>query len=460
MENKTIGIKVSIISQNTLSGGISAQQPPQHQTIETKTIHGYYLSPECGANFFRCSELMVVSSTLNQTATQHIALIPLANGILLLDLNYNGSSLLFNSHQVIPIEIGCSPTAVVQILNGIYAVCMNSKAAHLSAVQLYLNKTVLSSTFISSAIVHMDFSRISPDLSTVTNFVHVNLDNDPTSQFVYFSVAGSLYALVPPSYLSRDIGQLGHCADADEIVYGGGHTLIAYCKNSSAVNFDINVEDWINQTSYAETGKPYTCPNQNVRLSVFSGASYIQYGLWSENTLENFNIPGLKFVSGVCFGTQNTTFFAYNDREHGVYVLEPAAVTSSLHRLSQSDSSVYDPVMVLENRYLIFQEKEFGDSTIMVVDSQKNFSTLIQGQHTRADLVTLVQGIDLKCATEHIPDTDNVVNDNQIPKATTETSSYTTLIILSTTLLPAAVVLVLVVTLLFAIFHFYKKWKR
>ena len=455
VENTTIGIKVSIISQNAISGGFTARQPPQYQTIETKTINGYYLSPECGTNFFRCSDLMVVSSTLNQTATRHIVLVPLANGILLLDLNYNGSSLLFNSHHVIPVEIGCSPTAVMRILNGIYAVCMNSKAGHLSAVQIYLNETVLANTFISSAVARMDFSGQGADLSSVTNFVHINLDDDVTSQFVYFSVAGSLYALVPPSYLSHDVGQLAHCAHADELVYAGGHTLIAYCQNSSVVNFDINFEDWINQTSYTETGKPYTCPNHNVHLSVFSRVSYIQYGLWSENALENFNIPGLEFASGVCFGTQNKTFFAYNDREDGVYVLEPA--TSGLHHLSRSENSVYEPVIVLENRYVILQEKEFGDSTIIVVDSQRNFSTLIESLHTRADLLTLVQGIDLKCATERIPDIDiEVVTDNQIPTKTADKSSYTTLIIILTTALPTVF---LVVALMCAILY-YKRQKQ
>ena len=446
VENKTDGINVFIFSQNGVPGKVTAQQP-QNQRIKTKTVYGHFLSPECGADFFRCRKLMVVSSSLNQIATQHIVFVPLANGILLLELKFNGTNLHFSRHYILPITISCSPTTVVQILHGIYVICMNTKSGYLSAHEIYLNKTVMVNTYISVPLVHMDFSRLGIDLSTVTNFVYVSLDANAGSQFIYFAVAGSLYALVPPMYLLRYVNNLANCVCAEKLVYAGRKTLIAYCHNSSAVNFDIELEDWINQTSYNERGKPYVCPNQNIRLAVFSRASYIQYGLWNQNTLENINIPGLEFDSGVCFGTQDKMFFAYNSREDGVYVLELA--TASLHHISPSDNAVYEPVMVFKNRYLVVQERCLGDSSIVVVDSQNNFSMLIEGQHAKADFVTLLEDIDLKCASESIPGTRVNINDNEIPTDMAERPPNTALIVSTTTILSALIIIALLCVAIF-----------
>lgn len=446
VENKTDGINILIFSQNVIPGRATAQQP-QNQKIETKTIYGHFLSQECGPDFFRCRKLLVVSSSLNQIATQHIVFVPLTNGILLLELGFNGTNLHFSRHFILAMEISCSPTTVVQILRGIYFVCINTRSGYLSAHEIYLNKTVIVNTYISPPLVHIDFSRLGIDLSTVTNFVHVNLDANTSSQFIYFAVAGSLYALVPPVYLARYVGNLAYCVDAEKLVYAGRKTLVAYCHNSSVVNFDIELEDWINQTSYDERGKPYVCPNQNVRLAVFSRASYIQYGLWSQNTLENINIPELEFDSGICFGTQEKTFFAYNSREGGVYVLELA--TASLRHITLSDDSAYEPVMVFRDHYLMIQERYLGDSSILVVDSQKNFSVLIEGQHARADFLTIIEDIDLKCASETIP---GIHVNNEISTDMPERPN-TALIASTTTILSALIIIALLCAIFIYQYH-------
>ena len=443
VENKTDGINILIFSQNVIPGRVTAQQP--HQKIETKTIHGHFLSQECGPDFFRCRKLLVVSSSLNQIATQHIVFVPLTNGILLLELNFNGTNLHFSRHYNLPMEISCSPTTVVQILRGIYFVCINTKSGYLSAHVIYLNKTVIVNTYISPPLVHIDFSRLGIDLSTVTNFVHVNLDANTSSQFIYFAVAGSLYALVPPVYLARYVGNLANCVHAEKLVYAGRKTLVAYCHNSSVVNFDIELENWINQTSYDERGKPYVCPNQNVRLAVFSRASYIQYGLWSQNTLENINIPELEFESGICFGTQDKTFFSYTSREGGVYVLELA--TASLRHITPSDNSAYDPVIVFKDRYLMIQERYLGDSSIMVVDSQRNFSMLIEGQHARGDFVTIIEDIDLKCASESITDVN--IHNNEIPTDMPERPNTALIASTATIILSALIIIALLCVAIF-----------
>ena len=168
------------------------------------------------------------------------------------------------------------------------------------------------------------------------------------------------------------------------IAAAAGQTMIANCEQG-AIYFDLTYGQWINQTTYAEYGRPFICPNPDVRLAVFPD-SYVQYGLWSRDTRENINVSGLEFDSGVCFGTQNRTLFAYIDRDDGVYILDP--LTSNFTQLSSKGclNGRCDPLLIFDNKYIVLRER--NDSTIIVVDSK--LSHIIEATDLSADLVAMI----------------------------------------------------------------------
>ena len=378
-ENKSAGLQVSIFTKDGGDGS--------HQTLTTELISGRFLSSECGPKNFRCQNLLVISSQLNATTTQYIVFIPLVDGLLLLDLRYNGTQQLsFSSYHIINIQnIGCSPTSSFKILRSTYTVCLGVRTQYLTVLMVLLNTTSLRESRISGPLIRFHGLEDPP---RVSNFLYVPLQRLGVYQ-IYFSTAQYLYALDPRSYLSREIGELASCNSVTWLAYAGDETLIAYCSDNSAIYFDINSEEAGNPIPYSQMGQRFICPNPDIRLAVYP-ASYIQYGLWSRDTRDNINIPGLEFDSGVCFGTQNRTLFAYIDREDGVYVLE--LPTFSLTQLSSQGclNGQCDPLFLFENRYIVVRERDHNDATAIVVDSTKNFSKIVTARHTRADLLTVL----------------------------------------------------------------------
>ena len=371
-----------------------------YQMHTTQLISYRFLSSECGVNNFRCQNLLVISSELSPTTTQYIVFVPLIDGLLLLDLRYNGVQLALSDYHIIDIQnLGCSPISSFQILRSAYTVCLGLRTRYLTILEVVLNTTSLSNTHITGPLIRFHGLEDPP---RVTNFEYLPLPQY-SLYHVYFSTSRYLYALDPRSYISLDIGELANCDSVASLAYAKDEILIAYCNDNSAVYFDLALQDWRNQTAYSERGQPFICPNPDIHLAVYP-TSYIQYGLWSQNTLENFNIPGLEFDSGICFGTQNKTFFAYNDREDGVYVLEPA----TFHQIQLSSEGCLnqcDPLLVFDNRYLVLREHYQNDAAAIVMDSKKNFSRIITAQHTRADLLTLLvaTGSRISCSIATTP---------------------------------------------------------
>ena len=378
-ENKSAGVQVSIFTKD--GGGGS------HQTLTTELISDRFLSSECGPKNLRCQDLLVISSQLNATTTQYILFIPLVDGLLLLDLRYNGTQRLsFSSYHIINIQnIGCSPTSSFNVLRSTYTVCLGIRTQYLTVLKVLVNTTSIRESRISGPLIRFHGLEDPP---RVSNFLYVPLQR-LSIYHIYFATARYLYALDPRSYLAREIGELASCNSVTLLANAGDETLIAYCSDDSAIYFDINSEEAGDPVPYSQRGQPFICPNPDVRLAVYP-ASYIQYGLRSRDTRDNINIPGLEFDSGVCFGTQNTTLFAYVDREDGVYVLE--LPTFSLKQLSSQDclNGQCDPLSLFDNRYIVVRERDHNDATAIVVDSKNNFSKIITAQHTRADLLTVL----------------------------------------------------------------------
>ena len=387
----------------------------------SKTIDNRYLSAQCGEHYSRCEDLLVMTRRLNETVTLHTVPVPVVDGILLVNLKHTGTRLSYSSDHIIDIPYACSPTTFVEMLGYIYTVCLNLESLYVTVLEIHLNATALENSWVSPSLIRFYELDDPPRLS---DFEYVYLSKAPESQLIVFSTASYVYAFVPLSFQYFDVGDLGNCDAAERLEYGGDGTLLAYCKDNSVVYFDLSSEDWINQTVYEDDGLPFVCPNPDIHLAVYP-YSYIQYGVWSQNSKQNFNIPGMKFSSGVCFGPKNNTLFAYVDKESGVYVLD--ADTSTLHELtSKACWNSCEPLMVFDERYVVIHEiQSSGDTNILVIDSQEDFSKIIEGQHTQADLLTLINDVDLVCDTQRIPDVVITKKENSKPGSSTKSRNIT-----------------------------------
>ena len=373
MENKTEGIVVSVLNKH--SKGVLEYQ-----------VRGRYLSSQCGDHYFRCQDLLVVHSKSND---QHIVFVPLIDGVLLLRFSYNGT---YIDNHTIEMDIGCSPTAIFEILESIFVVCLNQETRYLATVKISPNYSSIKDSLVGN-LQSLNFNGLT-DPPHLSNFKYVNSYNSDiqNSQWILYASSNYVYTYLP---LSNEMGPsniLGNCSIPESLVYVPDDILLVYCHDDSAVYFNLAYENAINQTQYSEHGQPFVCPNPDMLVSVFASASYIQYSLWSDHSRENFNINEMKFDSGVCFGSKTHTLFAYNDKESGVYILDTATSDSNLVQLSSKPclNSQCEPLIVFKNRYVVIRERENFDSNVIVVDSQQNYQAIITAEHVKADLLTLL----------------------------------------------------------------------
>ena len=362
------------------------------QLVNPLAILDHYLSSECGPLNRRCQELFV--SSVNES--QFIVFIPLDDGILLVDVRRNnGTQLAISGHHIIDVAAaGCSPVASFLVLNAdIFCVCVDQAKRYVTVLQIYLDHSALQLTGVNGPLIDFRALEEPPRLS---DFEFISLG--PTSfssQRIFFSTGGLLYALVPESYLHYFMGELS-CSAAQSLVSVGDDTLIAYC-NESAVYFDIVGEVQLNSSVYSDPmgGQPLVCSDRDVHMVVRQTGSghYCEYGRWSVNSRRNVNLQGSSFQSGVCFGVGDASLLAYVDKAEGVFVQELFTDDSSLHQLSSSPCppTECEPLRVFQERYIVIRGYQGNDPFTHVVDA-RNLSSppLIAAEHASADLLAVL----------------------------------------------------------------------
>ena len=409
--NTSLGVKVTVLSK--------IRRRQQH----ILTFENHSLSSGCGPHFWRCQNVLVKRYPILH---QYVVFVPLENAIGILDFRYREDELLLHAYYVTPLsltEVSCNPVGVFDILRSTYAVCLRS--SDLVVYEIILNQTQIKNT-LRHRLTAVCLP-VSPNL--LSNIISISLGDSFDQKHLFFTVGIDVYKITPHQYLIQMVGTL---KDSGTIsvpctIAAAGRTMIANCE-WGAIYFDLTYEQWINRTTYAEHGRPFICPNPDVRLAVFP-ASYIQYGLWSQDTRENINIPGLEFDSGMCFGTQNRTLFAYIDREDGVYVLDPPTSNSTQLSSKECLNDHCDPLLIFDNKYTVLRERY--NSTIIVVDSK--LSRIIEATDLSADLVAMIPYLEVTIlstsTTEGTASTSTITIGGRNSSTTGGTASTTTITI-------------------------------
>ena len=389
--NSSKGVEIRLYDQET--------NEAQHLSgYEQKKLDSRHLSPECGDRFRRCSELTVVpaadpaATTASPAASgvgqeTFVAILPLdrAVGILKFTVGHLSGGI---THFIDLTSRNCSPSAVIQIEASYYVVCLNSELGTGTVLKLNLD----TENIAKSRIPKLDYPHLQ-QLRNVTNFLHVDLPLN-TGHYIYFATGYRLLYIRPFDLI---VGELDIVLQNDknrcfakELGYTVDWEMIVYCSDNQAMYVDIKQEYIWHTVEYAEDGRPYICPDHDVYLGVNSEAGYIKYGNRTTLEVKNFEAPMDIYDNGVCLGFKDATLFAFTDRERGTRLLTayPSGYIRSLSNATCIDPC--QPLVVLEDRYLVLREKTRGDWGISVFDSHNNFSLVLEAYHSPADLMAAI----------------------------------------------------------------------
>ena len=339
---------------------------------------------ECGENFLRCKDLLVVSNKLDKNVTQFVAAIPVTRAVLLLDIHDNGSALLLHSSFIVNQTIeDCNPTAIFKITRSIYTMCFNERTSFLTVIELRIRGSIQLAFFARPTLRGGSFDYA----DQVSNFLSVNCTDE---RYVIFASGTTLTAYAPTNSVMNPTYIPIQCPP-QRIEHASG-AVFAYCSDRS-LSIDI-ISQKTNTTFYNESGYPFVCPDYpHIKLSAFyTNETYLQYqDLQGGRNLTKV-IPitgnGSSFDDSQCFGT-GTTFFVYSDNGgiHVVNITLGREINLPLHGyLNHSFLSV------IGTRYMVIQEQTQNgtEAEISVSDSHQNLAEVVRTHGQEADLMAVV----------------------------------------------------------------------
>ena len=366
-----------------------ASERPDHDLqlepqMDLHYIPNHNLSSECGDQYFRCQKLLVVCAQ-NDSGELSIIFVPLENGVLL--LSYWHNSTMIEKSIFIVNSSNCSPTVFYNIDGKVYTVCINSYLIHLYVavheVQLNLSGSVTNfegTELIEPLVTSINLSSSQP----LSNFINVD-------HMIFFAVGTTIIVMdILDKTQTHKYRELPECAQIHKIVSitgtGNQKLLVAYCTDGYIV-FDPVFGDWTGIQHFSSNGVPYLCPDNSYRVTHFINDNILQFSIKDVliNTISNVNIS-----SGICFESQNRTYFAYSDQQH--YNINVYDFTTQNHYpVSPYDCSATPhkdcpQLLFLENQYLVIRDAICNS----IFDTTMSFSLLINTSSGIADILAIL----------------------------------------------------------------------
>ena len=345
-------------------------------------IPNHSLSSECGDQYFRCQKLLVVC-TPNDSGELSIIFVPLENGVLLLSYWHN-STMIEKSIFIIN-SFNCSPTVFYNINDKVYTVCINSHYLYAAVYEVQLNLSgsvtkLEGAEFVEPLVTGINLSSSQP----LSNFINVDY-------MILFAIGNNIIVMdILDKTQTQQYPELSECAQIHKLISitgtGNQKLLIAYCTDRY-IYFDPVYGDWTSKPCYfSSNGVPYLCPNNSYRVTHFINDTlcFSVKGVLI-NTISNVNIS-----SGICFESQNRTYFAYSDQQHyNVNMYD--FTTQNRYPVSPYDCSATPhkdcpQLLFLENRYLVIRDAICN----RILDATMNFSLLINISSGIADILAIL----------------------------------------------------------------------
>ena len=275
--------------------------------------------------------------------------------------------------------------------------------------------------FEGASLIEPWVTSISVTFSTshsLSNFIIVD-------HMIFFAIGNTIIVMdIFDTKLTQQYPELPQCTQIHKLVLtisaGNQQVLVAYCTDRYAY-FDPVYGDWTNTQISSSSGLPYPCPDNNYSATFFINGT-LQFSLSDSllNTINNVNIS-----SGICFESQNRTYFAYSDQQHNrVYVYD--FFTQNYYPVSHYDCTYQDcpQLLLLENQYLVTCDANHN----LVLDTTTNFSLIINISGDIADILVILHSIII---TPSPPINLNTTTPNAPTLQCTSTPNYTNAITLS-----------------------------
>ena len=344
-------------------------------------VPNHSLSSECGDQYFRCQKLLVVCAQ-NDSGELSIIFVPLENGVLLLSYWYN--SMMIERSIFIVNSSNCSPTVFYNIDGKVYTVCINSYHLCVAVYEVQLNLSgsvtkLEGAEFVEPLVTSINLSSSQP----LSNFVNVD-------HMIFFAVGNIIIVMdIFDKTETKHYPELPECYQIHKLfsTTGSGNQklLVANCTDGY-IAFDPVFGDWTGIQHFSSNGVPYLCPNNSYRVTHFINDT-VRFSVRGVliSTINNVNIS-----SGICFESQNRTYFAYSDQQH--YNINVYDFTTQNHYpVSPYDCSATPhkdcpQLLFLENQYLVIRDAICN----RILDTTMNFSLLINTSSGVADILAIL----------------------------------------------------------------------
>ena len=368
IKNNESGLEIyTLFPENRGSIDIDASGVGQHE-LEPEMhlfIPGRNLSSECGDQYFRCQELLVEDDAINTV------FVPLENGLLLLSYWYDLNTMTMKWNMFIVNKSDCSPTVFFKINSKFYMVCSSSYEYFFTVYEVHLN---LSGSVIEDVTLlgPLTTIRISPSLSSssLSNFILVE-------QKVYLAVGNNIIVLDVFDSSKSGTQQLQYpekCHNIHKLVPAvdddNQHILVAYCSDRY-IYFNPVRGDWKKMQLFSMYGIPYLCPDNDYTVTLFNNSEGEYVLQFSVRGSVPIPIRNASISSGICFKSQNRTYFAYSDQQHNsVFVYD--FITQNHYPVSPYDCLDCPQLLLLGDQYLVVRDANYD----LVLDTKTNFSLI------------------------------------------------------------------------------------
>ena len=300
------GVKVTLVPMTVVQGPA---------TFKAEVIPDQRLSPDCGHQYFRCQKslfLIPPSNPQGSLETLQMLMVPLQNGLLLLEVHSTQNSLMeFGSYRVIT-NSQCSPSTMFRIYDSFYTMCTDLENLYISLYEVRLNGTQIQEAQLFGPLASLSNDDLggftSSDVMNMSNFLlYTDIPHQP---LIYFAIDNYLFTIAPLDWSFYDeFDPIGaRCGQIHSLVNAANLQLLAYCSREY-VYYDVDYQYWLSEHTYENSGMPHLCPNQNYGVVVHD--DYLEYRIGSNTG----TVSNVYFDNGLCLNdSESNNFFVYVDK--------------------------------------------------------------------------------------------------------------------------------------------------
>ena len=447
------------VGNNEDGGGILTVASKLASSVTTVTLNGHSISSACGTHPSRCRELTVQSTRLSDLITKHLIMIPLENGLQLLEFYHDGTENELNitsQHSLMFSGISgngnnCSSLNAYQIGTTNYVPCITRE-------RLYICTLTINMTAIARSSIHGCQQMLDIGTAGFTSLSNIVLSDDTyvPQQHLLFLLQNGLYNLFPITnnvYYVDDFSRL--CSQIDQLLLSpkGDGELLLYCRDRTSIVYSTNVDQIVNFGGLENVQYPCS-PSAEFIIHLNQNQMELSYKLRNNgsDTVQISPSPTMSsdFHSGICFNNGSHNLFAYTDRSMGVYLFNATSRNFTLlpNTCCCGTEDECEFILVYNDQYLVVRNRE--ENRVTVHDIRQGRANIVL-RETQFLLLSLIHDIQIV----HVPTepiTTSMDTMNTSPSEFMEDSNQSlslgivaAIVVISIIIITAIIVLLLVV---------------